>query len=208
MSEDDMTMPPAEDGTVRSYLKDFSMPKQIKITDRLTSVTNAFVNSIIPFVKPTEEQVEEALRTLGMLDRPACAYCGDLHTEWDHLQPLVVGRAPTGYISEIDNLVPACGKCNQSKGNRQWKTWILSTAPRSPTTRGIADLAERVRRLEAYEQSTNPTKLDFAAIVGADRWGQHLQNLDEIKQLMTLAEAHAAELRTTIRDEYDARSSA
>ncbi len=126
-----MARPPSEDQAVRSYLKHFSMPKQIKITGRLTSVTNAFVNSVIPVVKPTEEQVEEALRTLGMLDRPACAYCGDLHTEWDHLRPLVIDRRPTGYISEIDNLVPACGKCNQSKGNKPWKTWILGPAQRS-----------------------------------------------------------------------------
>jgi hypothetical protein len=30
---------------------------------------------------------------------------------------LVEEKEPIGYISEIRNLVPVCGKCNQSKGN-------------------------------------------------------------------------------------------
>ncbi len=63
-------------------------------------------------------------------------------------------------------------------------------------------------RLEAYEKSTNPTKLDIEAIVGADHWEQHLQHLDEIERLMRLAEAHASKLRAKIRAEYDARVSA
>ena len=50
-----------------------------------------------------------------------CAYCGDKASDWDHLRPLVVKRRPTGFISEIANLVPACGKCNQSKGNSPWR---------------------------------------------------------------------------------------
>ena len=42
----------------------------------------------------------------------------------DHLRPLVKDKEPTGYISEIHNLVPSCGKCNQSKGNKEWKAWM------------------------------------------------------------------------------------
>jgi len=36
-----------------------------------------------------------------------CSYCGTPATEWDHLRPLVMNKKPTGYISEIHNLVPA-----------------------------------------------------------------------------------------------------
>ena len=82
-----------------------------------------------------------------------CAYCGGVASEWDHLRPLVKDKKPTGYISEIHNLVPSCGKCNQSKGNKEWKTWMLSTARLSPTARGIKDISARVKRLEAYENS-------------------------------------------------------
>src|SRR6478609_11845284 len=110
------------------YLRYFTMPRPVAITGRTSSITNSFINSIIPVVVPTRDEVKCALKILGMEERVDCAYCGDPYTEWDHLRPLVVDKRPTGYISEIHNLVPACGKCNQSKGNKSWKAWIQSTA--------------------------------------------------------------------------------
>ncbi len=64
---------------------------------------------------PTEEQVKEALSTLDMLYHYQCSYCGAIATEWDHLRPLVLNKKPTDYISEIHNLVPACGKLQPIK---------------------------------------------------------------------------------------------
>src|SRR5215471_14811557 len=61
-----------------------------------------------------------------------CAYSGDKATEWDHLRPLISGQEPTGYISEIQNLVPVCGKCNQSKGNSHWRSWMEGNAKLCP----------------------------------------------------------------------------
>lgn len=190
-----------------SSLTNFAMPTPIAITARLTSVTNAFVNTIIPVVAPTQAEVESALQILEMADAPACAYCGDPWTEWDHLRPLVVNRRPTGYISEIDNLVPACGKCNQSKGNREWKTWIVSTAARSPKTRNVGDLDQRIKNLATYEASTNPTRLNFEQIVGAEAWDQHWRHLDIIAGHMKIAQEHAAGLRATIGAAHSATES-
>src|SRR5436190_11832211 len=99
-----------------------------------------------------------------------CAYCGDKMTEWDHLRPLVVKQRPTGFVSEIANLVPSCGKCNQSKGNSHWRDWMLSGTGLSPSARKIADIDDRIVRLEAYEQWRTPTKIDFEGIVGRDDW--------------------------------------
>lgn len=105
-----------EDGEVR-LLKLFRMPKPVNIAGRTSSITNSFVNGIIPVISPTEEQVAQNLTILGLnLDDLRCTYCGDKSTEWDHLRPIVRNKKPTGYISDIYNLVPACGKCNQSKG--------------------------------------------------------------------------------------------
>lgn len=186
-------------GSLMSPLTHFSMPTTIAITARLPSITNAFVSSIIPVVPPTQAEVDAALDLLGMATAPACVYCGDPWTEWDHLRPLVVDRRPTGYISEIDNLVPACGKCNQSKGNREWQTWIVSAAARSPKTRQISDLDQRIERLATYEASTKPKRLNFHEIVGSDAWDQHWSHLDIIAEHMKTAQAHAVGLRSTIR---------
>jgi hypothetical protein len=92
----------------------------------------------------------------------------------------VSNRRPTGFISEIANLVPACGKCNQSKGNKPWREWMLSKAARSPTSRQIANTAERFMRLEAYEKWRTPVRVDIEAIVGRDDWEAYWALCEEV----------------------------
>ena len=116
-------MTPLNEASWRKLLLSaFQMPSVASMVSRKSSITNAFVNTLIPQIPPTVEEIEQALTVLAM--DPAdvrCAYCGDAKTEWDHLRPLVVKQRPTGYITEIANLVPACGKCNQSKRNAEWR---------------------------------------------------------------------------------------
>lgn len=189
------------------YLSLFRMPTPMKITGRSSSITNAFINSIIPAVLPSAEEVKRALEILGMTPETfQCSYCGGVASEWDHLRPLVKDKKPTGYISEIHNLVPSCGKCNQSKGNKEWKTWMHSTAKLSPTARRIKDISERVRRLEAYENAKAPTKMDFAAIVGIDVWAQHQKNLERVQSLMRESQALATKINTEVANAYKALS--
>ncbi len=181
------------------YLALFKMPTPMKITGRSSSITNAFINSIIPVIAPTEEQVKEALSILEMAPETfSCAYCGASASEWDHLRPLVVNKQPTGYISEIHNLVPACGKCNQSKGNKPWRQWMFSNAKLSPKTKGVTDIAQRAERLEAYANWCPPTKLDFAAIVGNEVWEAHQHNLEQVQQLMRQAQELAEKIKHTV----------
>lgn len=185
------------------YLSLFRMPTPMKITGRSSSITNAFINSIIPVVPPTSDEVKQALEILGMTtENFQCAYCGSVASEWDHLRPLVKGKKPTGFISEIHNLVPSCGKCNQSKGNKEWKAWVLSNAKLSPKTRGIKDIAERTKRLEAYENWGVPTQMNFEAIVGKDVWAQHQENLERVQSLMRESQELATKINTEIASAY------
>lgn len=196
-------------GTVaRTYIELFAMPKPVRIAGRSSSITNSFVNGIIPVVVPTEPEVRNALETLGMLERISCAYCGDTSTEWDHLRPLVEKQRPTGYISEIHNLVPACGKCNQSKGNKYWLTWMRSTARLSPTGRGIVDIEQRIARLQEYENRGVPTKIDFERAVGADLWERHWAHHKRLLELMREADADAQEIRIRVRETYASQRAA
>jgi hypothetical protein len=183
-----------------SYLEVFSMPKPVSITARTSSITNSFVNGIIPCVQPTEAQVEEALKILELdKDDLRCAYCGDKATEWDHLRPLVVDKKPTGYISDIYNLVPACGKCNQSKGNRNWREWMLSSARLSPKSRKVPDLDLRIKRLEKYEEWGNVTPLDFSTLVDEELWRRHWENCAELHKRMQEAQRIASRVREQIQ---------
>lgn len=184
----------------------FKMPVPVTIMGRTSSITNSFVNGIIPCIMPSEEQVRNNLRILGMDEKTIrCAYCGDRCTEWDHFRPLVENKRPTGYISEIDNLVPVCGKCNQSKGNKTWREWITGGAPLSPKTRGIGDLEQTMERLKRYEEETHPVKLDFESIAGKERWAEHWKNCERLHAEMQRSQELSNEIRKILRDSLAVR---
>lgn len=155
-------------------------PTAQKLKGRKTTITNAFVLSILPVVEPTDDDIHETLEVLGQ--NPAdvrCVYCGAPTHGWDHLRSVVRDTFPTGYITEIANLVPACGKCNSSKGGADWRTWMLSTSAKgSPTSRGIADVSNRVACLERFEQWRKPTWIDFQQIVSKAEWDAYWQSRD------------------------------
>jgi hypothetical protein len=184
----------------RILLSAFRMPQAQTIVGRKSSITNAFVNAIIPIIQPTVEEIEQALSVLGIdpLDM-RCIYCGNAYTEWDHLRPLVINQRPTGFISEIANLVPSCGKCNQSKGNSEWRVWICGAAKYSPGGRRI-DVTDRVRRLEAYEQWRSPTQIDFPTVLGEELWTKYWNWHAQIIAEMRLCQNFATTLSTQIAE--------
>lgn len=180
---------------------DFNPPgKPPKLTGRRSTLTGLFYTALTPYVEPTETEVDEALMVLGM-KRGACvcAYCGDRKSEWDHFRAVVKDRGPTGFITEIANLVPSCGKCNQSRGNKDWRQWMRGRARHSPTSRGVKDIEERIRLLEAFEAWRKPVKIDYEALAGEQRWITHKKYLDDVLSLLEKAEIHASELRSLAR---------
>lgn len=177
----------------------FRMPSLQTTVSRKSSVTNAFVSSLIPVVEPKPEEIAESLCILGLSpDDVRCAYCGDKSSEWDHLRPLVRKRRPTGFISEIANLVPSCGKCNQSKGNQDWLTWMKGNAPHAPARRGITDLEERIRRLRNYQEWRDVKPIAFEEIVGAGDYAAYWRKLDEVTESMRECQVVADELKKRI----------
>jgi hypothetical protein len=181
----------------------FQMPKPVTIMGRSSSITNAFVNGIIPCIEPSDDEIKEALRILEMSEENVqCIYCGDKATEWDHLRPLIYKKRPTGYISEIHNLVPACGKCNQSKGNKEWRTWIISDAKLSPKMKGVTDIDNRVQLLEKYEQWGLPKKIDFQDIVGTELWSMHWANYNQLMHQMEGYQVVSDKIKDIIKKEY------
>lgn len=179
----------------------FWMPSVQTMVARKSSITNAFVNAVIPSIPPTVEEIDEAL-TLLNLDPAAllCAYCGNLASEWDHLRPLVVNQRPTGYVSEIANLVPACGKCNQSKGNKPWRAWMLSTTKNSPSGRNVLDVALRIDRLVAFERWREPTKIDFERLLGPEKWQVYWQHWREVVTKLEECQKVADQLKAEVAE--------
>jgi len=184
-----------------SFRDAFQMLTPMKNSGRSSSITAAFVSAIIPRIEPTDDEIKTALDILQMSpDNVGCAYCGTQATEWDHLRPLVANQKPTGFISEIRNLVPCCGKCNQSKGNKHWMDWITSGAKLSPKSRQVTDLQQRIAGLREYERWGNVTAIDLRSIVPLDAWERHWANWRAVLKMMTDAQYHATTLKGLIEE--------
>jgi len=57
------------------------LPKVSTVSGRSSSITNAFINAILPVHKLADDEVLEALAILEMsADNIRCAYCGDKNT--------------------------------------------------------------------------------------------------------------------------------
>jgi len=177
------------------------MPKGVTITFRTSTLTNAFAAAILPNIEPKTNEVARVLDILEIdHDNLTCAYCGDKATEWEHLHPIVKGKFPTGYPSSIRNLVPSCGKCNQSKGGKEWRHWIISAAPRSPKSRGVRDLDKRIARIEAYEKWANCCPIPIREIIGESAYTEYFGKLDQIVKEMQQAQRMASVLKTRISE--------
>ena len=175
--------------------------KPRKITQRLSSVTNAFVQAVLPRTALSLAELAE-LRVLLEQDADAdwcCVYCGAKATEWDHLQPLVVARRPSGNLNSFGNLVPACGPCNHSKGAQPWRIWMVGEARNSPARRGITDLDFRIARLGRYERRSAGA-LDLAALFDPEDYRRYWTLLDSIEKLMRESQILAEKLRDDVEE--------
>ena len=179
----------------------FMLPRHVSVMMASSSINDSFADGIVPVIRPTDDEIVAALETLGMTpETVSCAYCGDPCTEWDHLNPLTSGTMPTGYVTEIRNLVPCCSSCSKSKGNQNWREWIISDAPMSPRSRGIADITVRIARLDRYEEKFKPMRLDIESIVGEELWERHWRNRDAVLKAMNDSMAVSFEISRRLRE--------
>jgi hypothetical protein len=189
------------------FLRCFNMPSGTTITGRASSIRNVFVAAIVSVIPPSSEEIRQVLSILET--SPAsleCAYCGSVATEWDHLRPLVSNGKPTGYITSIRNLVPSCGKCNQSKGKSDWKAWMMGNANLSPRSRGIRDLQTRIARLARYEEWARCEPLRIEERVSPDLWARYYKLQDEILAKMREAQVLALEISKALKTSETVRS--
>ena len=177
------------------------MPQPVSIAGRSSSISNSFANGIIPCIEPSKEEIHNALSVLGMKeDDVRCAYCGEPFSEWDHLNPLIINKEPTGYISEINNLVPACGKCNQSKGNKKWEEWFIGDSPRAQEIRQNNDYNDRKAKLKKYEKEFKPRRINFEELIGKKEWDEYKSARDKILDAMKNCQEKQNSIKKVVRE--------
>lgn len=176
------------------------MRKPLKITSRSSSITNAFVQSIIPFDPPSEADKAEVLTFFGQTSgEMKCVYCGNSANDWDHLLPLVRNKRPTGFFSGKGNVVPACGRCNQSKSGQDWERWMRGNSANSPKSRGVKDLEERVARLARYTESYPQSAENLEGLVDPTLWAAYWAKLAELHTSLRAAQTLADEISVQIQ---------
>ncbi|NQX82844.1 MAG: HNH endonuclease [Flavobacteriaceae bacterium] len=179
----------------------FKMPNAVTIMGRSSSITNSFINGIIPLIDPSEEDIEKVFEIFKMSSEDIrCVYCGDKSSEWDHLLPIIKDKKPTGFISEIQNLVPACGKCNQSKGNQNWNDWIKGDAKQSPFTREVEGLDQKISYLLEFEKWKTTTNIDFREIIGIEKWDEYENSYNKIILAMKEAQIISSEIKEIVKN--------
>ena len=85
--------------------KDFKLPTKSDLKERSSTISNAFTIAITPYIYPSKEEIDGFYKKL-QITKGQCAYCLGKANAMDHIKPLVTNGLPTGYITEIHNLVP------------------------------------------------------------------------------------------------------
>lgn len=161
------------------------MPTKSSLKSRTSTISNAFAMSITPSIRPTKSEIADLYKALQINDGQ-CAYCLGKCNSVDHLHPLVTGGNPTGYITNINNLVPCCSSCNSSKGKKAFEDWYLSD---KNIARLLAEGLSREQIQDRYEiivafakKADDP--LDYKAILGDDLWNEYLKRKDDLNKAL------------------------
>lgn len=154
--------------------KKFKLPTKSDLKSRSSTISNAFAISITPYIVPGESDTEGYYDSLGIKEGQ-CAYCLGDGNGRDHLKPLVKNGMPTGYITDIHNIVPCCQRCNSAKGAKSFREWYLSPENVSRLKRfGLDDatIENRYSIICKFEESI-PAPIDYKAIVGEEMWNEY-----------------------------------
>ena len=163
----------------------FKMPTKSTLKQRKSTIANAFAISITPYIKPTNKEILQMLELLKIEDGK-CVYCLGRATTTDHFRPLVESANPSGYISDIKNLVPCCSTCNSSKGRKKWDDWYLSDKNVCRLHNlGLTDIEiqKRYQIIKEYSE-IGEKKLNYKEIVGEDMWNEFLRRKSELNKLL------------------------
>lgn len=119
---------------------------------------------------------------LKFFPEKTCAYCGKKATHLDHLHALIIDRMPTGYGTEVANLVPCCTECNQPKGNMYWEDFMRSDMCHhigdSETSNTETAMEKRIANISEFQKAMPPKKVNINEDVLA-QWKEMLYDFDK-----------------------------
>ena len=187
--------------------KKFKLPTKSDLKSRTSTISNAFAIAITPYIYPSEEEISSFLMELH-LKQGQCAYCLGKANAMDHVKPLVTNGLPTGYITEIRNLVPCCSACNSAKGAQDFKSWYKSAKNVARLhLEGLTDtqIEERFEIISRYVDKI-PQPIDYKTILGDDMWNEYLRRKEEMISLLKDDQVFCDKLNAIIKLKIDSEN--
>jgi hypothetical protein len=109
-----------------------------------------------------------------------CVYCDSAEaTRWDHLHPVSQGGD-----SSPGNLIPACGRCDDSKQDKTIEEWIKSKSKHRPAAGRLEIIHSRIL---AYQEQFAYSSMDFDKKLNKDQRAIYLrfrEKLDALRDQM------------------------
>ena len=171
--------------TIRKYLRPST------ISERKSTFANAFASALAPYDTYDHDDVVAAIRDLEQSpdDDLLCVYCGTIAATWDHVFNRVVKGDFSGHGHRIRNLVPCCRTCNESKGQKPWRDFLMALNP--------PDKNLRAGRIERFLGSADAKTVSTEAM--RHKAGEELKCFLEIRTQVFALIAEADRLAGIIR---------
>lgn len=177
----------------------FKMPTKSDLKGRTSTISNAFAISVTPYIVPSEEEVKKLYQELDIKEGQ-CAYCLGNGNCRDHLKPLVKDGMPTGYITDITNIIPCCQACNSSKGSKDFESWYKSNENLMRLKKlGLTDeqIDHRFEVVCAYEENVSKP-LDYESLVGQELWNEYKERKNAMIQQLKESQKFCDDLNKII----------
>lgn len=181
----------------------YKMPTRSTLKQRSSTINNAFAMSITPYIKPSDSDLIDYYERLR-INNGQCAYCLREGNGRDHLKPLVCDGMPTGYITDIHNLVPCCPACNSAKGSKTFEDWYKSEKNIERLKKlGLTDeeIDERYNTIIKFSESI-PSPIDYEKIVGKESWEEYNKRREKLIKQLDEDQNFCNELYSIIMKEY------
>ena len=179
----------------------FRMPTKSDLKSRTSTISNAFVISITPWISPNDEEITGFYEKFKVSEGQ-CAYCLQHGANSvDHYRGLVINSEPSGYTTDIGNLVPCCPKCNSSKGNKTFEEWYDDDRTKERLRQlGMTDdqISERRRIIVNAMQGVD--RFDFKSIIGEEKWNEFIERRQKLNDLLRENQLFCDELSKEITE--------
>lgn len=162
------------------------MPSKSDLKSRTSTITNAFAIAITPYIKPKNIELNEYYKSLKI--KPGvCAYCLQKANSSDHYHALVKNQKPTGYITDISNLIPCCSSCNSSKGSTKFEDWYYSAKNiKRLRSLGLSDeiIKDRYDTIINHFKKYGKSPVNYERILGKELWDEYQERKAKLMETL------------------------